>query len=96
MKIRAGEKNFNFPYLRDENQSVARAYGPERTPEVFVFDEKRILRYHGRIDDNVSDQNKIRRHYLRDALDLLLRGEKVLMEDTEPVGCSVKWKKRKK
>jgi len=92
MKIRAREKSFNFPYLRDENQSVARAYGAERTPEVFVLDEKRTLRYHGRIDDNVYDPSQVRQHYVRDALDSLFRGEKVPLEVTEPVGCTIKWK----
>ena len=88
MKIRAREKRFNFPYLRDETQSVARSYGAERTPEVFVFDEKRVLRYHGRIDDNVYEPDKVQQHYLRDALDAILKGQKAPIQDTEPVGCS--------
>ena len=92
MKIRAKEKNFNFPYLRDESQSVARAYGAERTPEVFVFDEKRTLRYHGRIDDNARDPSQVKQRYLRNALDALLDGKKAPIEETEPVGCTVKWK----
>lgn len=92
MKIRAREKGFNFPYLRDESQEVARAYGSERTPEVFVFDEKRALRYHGRIDDNVYEPSQVRQHYLRDALDAILRGKEVPVKDTEPVGCTIKWK----
>ena len=92
MKIRAKEKGFNFPYLRDESQKVAKAYGAERTPEVFVFDEKRTLRYHGRIDDNVYEPNQVSQHYLRDALNALLEGRKILLEDTEPVGCTIKWK----
>jgi len=92
MKTRAREKGFNFPYLRDESQEVARAYGAERTPEVFVFDEKRTLRYHGRIDDNVHEPNQIRQHYLRDALDAILGGREIPLKDTEPVGCTIKWK----
>jgi len=92
MKARAKEKGFNFPYLRDETQSVARSYGAERTPEAFVFDMKRVLRYHGRIDDNVYEPDKIQQHYLRDALDAILKGQKVLVQDTEPVGCTIKWK----
>lgn len=92
MKIRAKERRFNFPYLRDESQAVARAYGAERTPEVFVFDEKRILRYHGRIDDNVYEPNQVREKYLRDVLDAILEGRKVPVEETEPVGCTIKWK----
>jgi thiol-disulfide isomerase/thioredoxin len=92
MKVRSKEKGFNFPYLRDEPQSVARLYGAERTPEVFVFDKKRVLRYHGRIDDNVYEPDKIQQYYLRDAIDAILKGQKVSVQDTEPVGCTVKWK----
>jgi len=52
MKIRAKEKNFNFPYLYDgETQAVARAYGPVATPHVFIFDKNRKLQYAGRVDD---------------------------------------------
>jgi len=92
MVKRARERGFNFPYLRDESQKVAKAYGAERTPEVFVFDEKRTLCYHGRIDDNVYDPKEVRQHYLRDALDAVIMGRKVTLEDTEPVGCTIKWK----
>lgn len=92
MKVRAREKDFNFPYLKDESQMVARAYGAERTPEVYVFDEERLLRYHGRIDDNVYEPNQVRQGYLRDAVDAVLEGRKVSVEETEPVGCTIKWK----
>jgi peroxiredoxin len=92
MKVRARNKGFNFFFLRDENQNVARQYGAERTPEVFVFDKERILRYHGRIDDNVYEPSQVRKHYLRDALNALLKGKNVPVEDTEAVGCTIKWK----
>lgn len=92
MKVRAKEKGFNFPYLRDESQKVAKAYGAERTPEVFVFDRKRILRYHGRIDDNVHAPDQVRETYLRDAIDAILEGRAVPLEETESVGCIIKWK----
>jgi peroxiredoxin len=52
MQQRAKEKGYPFPYLHDESQEVARAYGATRTPEFFVFDSNRVLRYHGRLDDN--------------------------------------------
>jgi len=64
MKERASVKKFNFPYLRDEAQSVARAYGAERTPEVFLFNKNGILRYHGTIDDNYDDPKAVKQHYL--------------------------------
>ncbi len=92
MKRRAREKGFNFPYLRDEDQKTAKAYGAERTPEVYVFDEKRLLRYHGRIDDNVHEPNQVTLRYLRDAVDAALKGWKVPIAETEPIGCTIKWK----
>ena len=52
MKARAADKSFNFPYLHDESQEVARAYDAACTPDIFVFDQERTLIYNGRIDDN--------------------------------------------
>ena len=92
MKERAQEKGFNFPYLYDETQEVARAYGAERTPEVFLFDQDRVLRYHGAIDDNYEDPSAVRTHYLREALDAVLAGRDPAIKETPPVGCTIKWK----
>lgn len=92
MKKRAAEKHFNFPYLRDETQVVARAYGAERTPEVFLFDRSRVLRYHGVIDDNYDDPRAVRTRYLKDAIDSILAGREVVVAETKPVGCTIKWK----
>lgn len=92
MKERAREKHFNFPYLRDETQEVARAYGAERTPEVFLFDTDGLLRYHGTIDDNYDDPKAVKVRYLRDALDAVIGGRSVQIVETRPVGCTVKWK----
>ncbi len=92
MKERAREKGFNFPYLYDETQEVARAYGAERTPEVSLFDKAGVLRYHGAIDDNYEDPNAVRHHYLRDALDAVLAGQDPPVQETPPVGCTIKWK----
>ena len=92
MKERAREKKFNFPYLHDETQKVAHAYGAERTPEVFLFDKNSILRYHGAIDDNYDDPKAVNEHYLRKALDAVLAGKVVTISETKPVGCTVKWK----
>jgi peroxiredoxin len=92
MKERAREKRFNFPYLRDETQETARAYGAERTPEVFLFGKDLTLQYHGAIDDNYDDPSAVKEHYLRSALDALLRGASPPTPETKPVGCTVKWK----
>lgn len=92
MKNRAGENRFNFPYLRDEDQQVAKTYGAQRTPEVFLFDASRVLRYHGAIDDNYRDPNAVKIHYLRNALDALVEVRDIQTPDTAPVGCYIKWK----
>lgn len=92
MKERAAEKHFNFPYLHDETQSTARAYGAERTPEVFLFDRTAILRYHGVIDDNYDDPTAVRVKYLRNALDSLISETQPAISETKPVGCTIKWK----
>jgi peroxiredoxin len=92
MKRRAREKNFNFPYLYDESQDVARAYGAERTPEVFLFDSDWVLRYHGSIDDNYDNPEAVQNAYLREALDAILEGEEPTVTKTPPIGCTVKWK----
>ncbi len=92
MVIRAEERGFNFPYLRDEAQSAASAYGAERTPEMFLFDSQRTLRYHGRIDDNWEDPDNVKSPDLRNAIDAVLSGAEVAVTETEAVGCTIKWK----
>ena len=92
MKERAAQKGFNFPYLYDETQEIARAFGAERTPEVFLFDKSRTLCYHGAIDDNYDDPSAVQSHYLRKALDAVLAGQGPSTAQTPPVGCTVKWK----
>ena len=90
MAQRAKEKGFNFPYLRDELQAVAEAYGAACTPHVFAFNQNRVLCYRGRIDDS-KDPSKVTTHDLRNALDDMLSGREVKEPDTRPFGCSIKW-----
>jgi peroxiredoxin len=92
MVKRAAAKGYPFPYLHDEDQSVARSYGATRTPEVFLFDGQGMLRYHGRIDDNYEDPQKVRSHDLKGALEAVLAGKNAPVEETPPIGCTVKWK----
>jgi peroxiredoxin len=80
-----------MPYLRDEDQSVARAYGARTTPDVFVLDGERRLRYRGAPDADYDDESLAAR-WLRGALDALLAGREPDPAQTEPVGCSVKWR----
>ena len=93
MKKRSGEQKFNFPYLRDEDQSVARAYDATHTPEIFLFDKNRKLAFHGKIDDNWQEPSKVQNHYLRNALDELLAGKDISVPETFTIGCTIKWKK---
>lgn len=92
MKTRARDRAFPFPYLRDDSQSFVRALGARFTPEVFVFDRERKLRYHGRIDDNHRDPSRVTAHDLRNALEALLAGTEPPVAQTTAFGCSVKWK----
>jgi len=94
MVTRAAEKGFAFPYLRDESQDVALAYGALRTPHYYVFDATRTLRYTGRMDDNPRQPGAESTHELADALDDLLASREVATPATNPLGCNVKWKNR--
>ena len=91
MKVRARDKGFPFPYVRDESQDAAKAYGALRTPHFYVFDGQRRLCYTGRMDDNPFDAAKAAQHDLRNALDAMLAGKKPPAEVTNPIGCNVKW-----
>ena len=89
---RAKEKGFNFLYLRDETQDVAKAYGAICTPHVFAFDKGRTLQYKGRIDDNWRKPQSVKTRDLRNALDAILSGRSPDVLETRPFGCSIKWK----
>jgi peroxiredoxin len=92
MKIRAKEMGYVFPYLRDETQEIARAYDAVCTPDVYLYDQKRILRYRGRIDDNWKDETKVTRNELRMAIDKLLEDKEIDFPMIPSLGCSIKWK----
>jgi peroxiredoxin len=90
---RAREKGFNFPYLRDETQAVARAYDAACTPDFFVFDGQRKLVYNGRLDDNWQDAAKVRHRDLRAVVDATLGGTILDLDAVvASMGCSIKWK----
>ncbi len=93
MVQRAQEKGFNFPYLRDAEQTTADAYGAHYTPEVFLLDAQRRLRYTGRIDDNWQLPEKVTSHDLRDTLRAVLSDGVVKSPETHAVGCTIKWAK---
>lgn len=92
MGARVSEKAYPFPYVFDESQQVAHAYGATRTPEAFLFGPDRTLRYHGAIDDNFEDPDAVTHNYLRDAIEALLEDKDPPVASTAPVGCTIKWK----
>lgn len=96
MVVKAKEKGFTFPYLRDKTQEVADAYGAQRTPHIYVLTKKEgelVVSYIGTIDDNYKDASAVTKTYLSDALDALIKGETPNPDFTKAIGCSVKRKK---
>lgn len=90
MKERAKESGFNFPYLRDATQAVAKAYGVRVTPEVYVLDVDRKIAFMGAIDDSL-DLATVEHHYLRDAIESLLAGRTPETVESKPRGCPVQY-----
>jgi len=94
MKIRYAWKHLHYPYLYDgETQSVTRAYGPQATPHVFIFDKDRRLRYEGRFDDNYRIE-KVTTEDARNAVDALLAGKPIAVPHTTVFGCTTKWQEK--
>ncbi|MEQ9288785.1 MAG: thioredoxin family protein [Cyclobacteriaceae bacterium] len=95
MKLRAKEKGFNFPYLYDETQEIASAYGATRTPHVFVLkraSDKYKVAYVGAIDNNHKDASMASKKYVEEAVDNLLSGKDVPTKFTKAIGCTIKWR----
>ena len=91
MKIRLEYKHLHYPYLYDgETQPVARAYGPQATPHVFIFDKDRMLRYEGRMDNSYRIE-LVNTQDARNAVDALLAHREVTVKHTGVFGCSTKW-----
>ena len=93
IKQHALKMDYGFPYLVDENQTVAKAYGAVCTPDIYVYDAKRKLAYHGRLDDNWKDASKVKSFELRAALEALLQNQSPVPAQMPSMGCSIKWKK---
>jgi peroxiredoxin len=91
MQKRVQEEQWPLPYLHDASQEVARAFGAKTTPDVFVLDSAGVLRYRGAPDSDYGDPGQ-NAAWLRQALDAVLEGREPSPAETDPVGCSVKWK----
>jgi peroxiredoxin len=94
LKERAESQKFNFPYLRDDNQEIAKAYGATHTPHVFLLDGNRNIAYMGAIDDSDLPE-KVAKHYLRDAIESVLEGAEPAIKETQSFGCRIRYKRRR-
>lgn len=90
MKQVAAGEGYRFPFVVDATSDVARAFGATRTPEAFLFDGADHLIYHGAIDDNAHEPDRVKHRYLRDALDALLTGRPVDPAEVPFIGCTIK------
>ena len=90
MKKHAKKMNYRFPYLLDEKSKLANSFGAKTTPHIFMFNSNLQLAYKGAIDDNYDDINKVKEFYLEDAIQQLVKGKRIKVSETKPVGCSIK------
>ena len=86
------EKGMPYAYLHDSTQEVATAWGAQRTPEFFLLDADGIVTYQGRMDDNPRDPTQVTTSELKDAIEAMLEGRTPVIQSTDSIGCSVKWK----
>ena len=88
----ASKDGYTWPYLHDESQAVAAAWGAERTPEVYLLNSDKVVVYRGRIDDSPRDPRNVTTSDLSDAIGQLVNDEEIKIPRTQSIGCSVKWK----
>lgn len=95
IKDRVKEKGYNFVYGHDESQAIGRAYTATKTPEFFVIDKERNIRYAGAMDDSANDAKSVSKHYLKDAVNALLEGKEIATVKTTAVGCGIGYARAK-
>lgn len=92
MRKKMKEWDIPFPYLIDDTQKVARAFDAQCTPDIYLFDAKQKLVYHGRVDDNWQDESKVTKEELKEALSNLAEGKPIPGKQIPSIGCSIKWR----
>lgn len=91
----AKKHKYTFPYLYDESQEIAKAYGATRTPHVFLLkktDSGYNVEYIGAIDDNAKEPTQVTNKYVEDAIAAIKKGETPATTETKAIGCGIKWK----
>ena len=84
-------KKENFLYGLDGSQAIGKAYGASNTPQFFVLDKDRVIRYTGAMDDAPMKEASAKKHYVRDAVDAVLAGKTPEVEETKAIGCGVRY-----
>lgn len=92
MVLKIKELELDFPYLVDEAQQVAEAFRAQCTPDIYLFDKNKKLVYHGRIDDNWKDEDKVTREELKEAMNNMAAGRSIDPKQNPSMGCSIKWR----
>ncbi len=92
MAKRAKKYKYTFPYLHDETQQTAKAFGATRTPHVFILDNEFRIQYIGAIDDDSEGDKKNKTKYVEKAINDLLNGKQPQIKETKAIGCTIKWK----
>jgi thioredoxin-related protein len=92
MKKYYAEQKYNWYYAVDKDNTIADAFGANRTPECFLFDKDSKLVYHGAIDDNASDAENVTRNHLREAIKQVIHGQDIEVKESRSVGCTIKRK----
>jgi len=91
IKARNKDKNFTFAYGYDESEKVGRDYGATNTPQIFVLDKDRKIRYMGLMDDSPLNEAKVKKTYLKDAVEALLAGKEPEVTETKAIGCGIQY-----
>jgi len=93
MKETAQKLGYPFPYLYDKTQEVARAYDAACTPDFYLFDRNLSLVYRGQLDDSRPGNGiPVSGADLSRAMDQLLGGKEISMDQKPSIGCNIKWK----
>jgi peroxiredoxin len=92
MQKRAKQRKIMYAYAVDATSEIARAFGATHTPEAFIFDREGKLVYHGGIDDNAKEPQRVKQRWLRDALDAVIAGKAVALAETKAMGCGIKFR----
>ncbi len=96
MVTKATSEQFNFPYLYDGSQAIAKDFAAQRTPHAFFIwkeNDSWTIKYNGAIDDNGAHPELVQTHYLSDAVDALLAGKEISQKETRSIGCQIYFRK---